>query len=125
MYGFPAKEILLGKTLNYTKAVDDVSFDVYTGETLGLVGESGCGKTTLGRTLLRLIEPTGGKIRFKDSDLLQYSPNDLRNLRKDIQIIFQDPYSALNPSITIGNAIQEVLQVHGYISHQRSNEKKK
>jgi len=76
------------------------------------VGESGCGKTTLGRALLRLVEPTGGEIIFRGNNLLQYSTADLRRLRKEIQIIFQDPYSALNPSITIGNAIQEVLQVH-------------
>ena len=109
---YPGKKSFLGKVADYTKAVDDVSFDVFTGETLGLVGESGCGKTTLGRTLLRLLEPNSGQILFKGNDLLQYKPAALRNLRKDIQIIFQDPYSALNPSITIGNAIQEVLQVH-------------
>ena len=109
---YPGKKSFLGKVVDYTKAVDDVSFDVFTGETLGLVGESGCGKTTLGRTLLRLLEPNSGQILFKGNDLLQYKPAALRNLRKDIQIIFQDPYSALNPSITIGNAIQEVLQVH-------------
>lgn len=109
---FPGKRNFFGKASDYTKAVDSVSFDVFTGETLGLVGESGCGKTTLGRTLLRLIEPTGGSIRFRGKDMLHYTPADLRSLRKDIQIIFQDPYSALNPSITIGNALQEVLQVH-------------
>ncbi len=109
---FPGKKNFFGRVSAYTRAVDNVSFDVYSGETLGLVGESGCGKTTLGRTLLRLIEPTGGNILFRGKNLLQYPPADLRRLRKDIQIIFQDPYSALNPSITIGNAIQEVLQVH-------------
>jgi peptide/nickel transport system ATP-binding protein len=109
---YPSKKNFLGKVLDHTKAVDDVSFDVYAGETLGLVGESGCGKTTLGRALLRLIEPTGGNILFKGTDLLKYSPQQLKQLRKDIQIVFQDPYSSLNPRITIGNAIQEVLQVH-------------
>jgi peptide/nickel transport system ATP-binding protein len=109
---YAGKKSFTGKVSAYTKAVDDVSFDVYTGETLGLVGESGCGKTTLGRSLLRLIEPTTGKIIFKGNDLLQYSSAAMRSLRKNIQIIFQDPYSALNPSITVGNAIQEVLYVH-------------
>ncbi len=118
---YPGKRNFLGKIFDYTKAVDDVSFDVFTGETLGLVGESGCGKTTLGRTLLRLIEPTDGEILFNGSNLLNYSATDLQKLRKDIQIIFQDPYSALNPSITVGNAIEEVLQVHKILpsSHQR------
>jgi peptide/nickel transport system ATP-binding protein len=109
---FPSKKNFLGKALHYTKAVDDVSFDVYRGETLGLVGESGCGKTTLGRCLLRLIEPTGGSIFFKGENLLSFSTDKLRKLRKDIQIIFQDPYSSLNPRLSIGNAIQEVLEVH-------------
>lgn len=121
---YPGKKNFLGKVFDYTKAVDDLSFDVFTGETLGLVGESGCGKTTLGRTLLRLIEPTDGKILFKGNDLLQYAPADLRRLRKDIQIIFQDPYSALNPSITIGNAIQEVLQVHKMLPSARQRKDK-
>jgi peptide/nickel transport system ATP-binding protein len=121
---YPGKKNFLGKIRDYSKAVDDVSFDVYAGETLGLVGESGCGKTTLGRALLRLIEPTGGDIIFKGSNLLQYSVGDLRRLRKEIQIIFQDPYSALNPSITIGNAIQEVLQVHRLLPSARQRKER-
>jgi len=121
---YPGKKKFIGKIAGYTKAVNDVSFDVYTGETLGLVGESGCGKTTLGRTLLRLIEPTAGKIIFRGNDLLNYSPPDLRRLRKNLQIIFQDPYSALNPSITIGNAIQEVLQVHNMLPSARQRKDK-
>ncbi|MEO6315157.1 MAG: ABC transporter ATP-binding protein [Chitinophagaceae bacterium] len=121
---YPGKKSFLGKVSGYTKAVDDVSFDVYTGETLGLVGESGCGKTTLGRTLLRLVEPTAGQLLFNGNDLLQYKPADLRRLRKKIQIIFQDPYSALNPSITIGNAIQEVLQVHQVLPSARQRKER-
>ncbi len=116
---YPGKKTFMGKVTQYTRAVDEVSFDVFNGETLGLVGESGCGKTTLGRTLLQLVRPSAGKILFRGEDLLQYHPRDLRRLRKDIQIIFQDPYSALNPSITIGNAIQEVLEVHGMLASAR------
>lgn len=100
------------KHKGFIKAVDDVSFVIHTGETLGLVGESGCGKTTLGRSLLRLVEPTAGSIYYKGEDLLSLSPALLRHKRKDIQIIFQDPYSSLNPRITIGSAISEVLAVH-------------
>jgi peptide/nickel transport system ATP-binding protein len=110
---FPGKKNWLGKSLSYTKAVDKVSFDVYKGETLGLVGESGCGKTTLGRTLLRLIEPTAGKIIYNGIELTAKKRDELRSLRKELQIIFQDPYSSLNPRITIGAAIAEPMKVHG------------
>ncbi len=110
---FPAQKAFFGKPTAFNKAVDNVSFDVYEGETLGLVGESGCGKTTLGRTLLRLIEPTAGSITYKDRSLHSISTRDLRSMRKDIQIIFQDPYSSLNPRISIGEAIAEPIKVHG------------
>ncbi len=102
------------------KAVDDVSFHVFEGETLGLVGESGCGKTTLGRALLRLIEPTSGKIFYRGSNFLNYPSEDLRMLRKEIQIIFQDPYSSLNPRLTVGNAIAEPLKVHGLYASEKN-----
>lgn len=110
---FPIREGILSRVVDHVKAVDDVSFDVYPGETLGLVGESGCGKTTLGRTILRLIEPTAGKITFHGKDITEIGGDELRDIRKRIQIIFQDPYSSLNPRITIGSAIIEPMQVHG------------
>ena len=109
---FPVKKTLFGKAVSFTKAVDNVSFEVYKGETLGLVGESGCGKTTLGRALLRLIEPTSGKIIYNGIDLTAKKKDELRSLRKDVQIVFQDPYSSLNPRITIGSAIAEPMKVH-------------
>jgi len=110
---YPSRRGLLGKPLRYTKAVDDVSFTIYRGETLGLVGESGCGKTTLGRALLRLIDPSSGRILFDGRDLAAYDAPELKKLRSHIQIIFQDPYSSLNPRMTVGAAISEVLAVHG------------
>lgn len=109
---YPIKKGLFGKTKSYVKAVDDITFDVFPGETLGLVGESGCGKTTLGRSILRLVEPTSGNIIFDGKDLTKLNKVDLRKMRRDVQIIFQDPYSSLNPKITVGNAIMEPLQVH-------------
>ncbi len=117
---FPKEKNWWGKPLSYTKAVDDVSFDVFEGETLGLVGESGCGKTTLSRTLLRLIPATSGKIWYDGKDLLSLSDAEMRTLRRDIQIIFQDPYSSLNPRMTIGNAIMEPMQVHGILENDRA-----
>jgi peptide/nickel transport system ATP-binding protein len=109
---FPIKRGIFGKAKDYVKAVDDVSFDVYPGETIGLVGESGCGKTTLGRAILRLIEPTAGNIIFEGKDITHIHKEDLRKLRKDIQIIFQDPYSSLNPRMTVGEAIIEPMRVN-------------
>jgi peptide/nickel transport system ATP-binding protein len=113
---FPKQKSFFGKTTDWLKAVDDVTLDVYEGETLGLVGESGCGKTTLGRTILRLNEPTSGEIYFEQKNILAYSPKEMRDLRKDMQIIFQDPYSSLNPRISIGKSIMEPMQVHTMLS---------
>jgi peptide/nickel transport system ATP-binding protein len=109
---YPINNGLFGKTTDYVKAVDQLNFEVYPGETLGLVGESGCGKTTLGRTILRLIQPTSGQIIFNGEDITHIGKTALRKLRKDIQIIFQDPYASLNPKLSIGRSILEPLQVH-------------
>jgi peptide/nickel transport system ATP-binding protein len=121
---FPAKKTFLGKVLDYTKAVDNVSFDVYEGETLGLVGESGCGKSTLGRAILRLIDATSGIVTYKGDNLLKINSHKLQLLRKDMQIIFQDPYSSLNPRLKIGDAIAEPLLVHGIIKSSKQRKEK-
>ena len=110
---FPLRKSIFGKTQEWFKAVNGVSLDVYQGETLGLVGESGCGKTTLGRTILKLIPARQGQILYKNEEILQLKEKDFRPLRKDIQIIFQDPYSSLNPGISIGEALMEPMEVFG------------
>lgn len=115
---FPTKKSFLGKTLAFTRAVDDVSFDIYPGETLGLVGESGCGKSTLGRTLLQLIPATDGQVLYKGTDLTKADAPTLKKLRREMQIIFQDPYSSLNPRMRIGEAIAEPLLVHQLVRNK-------
>jgi len=104
---------LIQRTVDYVRAVDDVSFDVYRGETLGLVGESGSGKSTTGRTLLQLYEPTGGNVYFEGKDLTKLDGPGLRKLRRDMQMIFQDPYASLNPRMNVGRIVAEPLVVHG------------
>lgn len=110
---YPLRKGVLGRVYDYVKAVDEVSLEVYEGETLGLVGESGCGKTTLGRSILRLAEPTGGKVWFDGIEVTALKGQALRDFRKQAQIVFQDPYSSLNPRMTIGEAIAEPMRVHG------------
>jgi len=109
---FPIKKGVFSKTIGNVKAVDDVSFTIKKGETLGLVGESGCGKTTVGRTILRLIEPTAGEVFFQGKDITKISEQELKTYRKKMQIIFQDPYSSLNPRITVGGMLNEILKFH-------------
>jgi len=109
---FPIKKGLLRRTVGYVRAVDDISFDVPSGSTFGLVGESGSGKTTAARTIARLIHATAGKVYFEGKDILQLPPPKLRKMRKDISIVFQDPYSSLNPRMTVGSIIAEPLKVH-------------
>ncbi len=116
---FPIHKGVLGKTIDYVKAVDDISFDVYPGEILGIVGESGSGKTTLGRTILRLIEPTSGSINYRGTDIRKLSTEEMRQYRKRLQIIFQDPYSSLNPHLTVGESIVEPMRVHEILNSEK------
>ena len=112
---FPVKKGFLQKTVGHVRAVDGVSFDVAAGETLALVGESGCGKTTAGRALLRLIEPTAGEVRFDGADMQSLKPPELRKLRRRMQIVFQDPYGSLNPRMTVANLVGDALTLHGLV----------
>ena len=109
---FPVRRGLFGRTAGYVKAVDGVSFTIAEGRTLGLVGESGCGKTTTGRTILALIPATAGRVRLLGHDVFSLPPDELRRLRRNMQIIFQDPYGSLNPRMTVGNIVGEALTVH-------------
>ncbi len=113
---FPIRTGILQRVTGHLKAVDDVSFEIREGETLGLVGESGCGKTTVGRTILRLIPATGGRVLYRGRNIFELSAAKMRRLRREIQIIFQDPVGALNPRMRVGRIVGEPLQVHGIAS---------
>ena len=111
---FPiTRGIIIQREVGAVQAVDNVTFDIRKGETLGLVGESGCGKSTTGRTILQLYRPTSGKVYYGDQDLTELKGEGLRRMRRNMQMIFQDPYASLNPRLTIGNIIAEPLEVHG------------
>ncbi|AST05565.1 ABC transporter ATP-binding protein [Anoxybacillus flavithermus] len=120
---FPITAGLFNKQIGQVKAVDDLSFSVYKGETLGIVGESGCGKSTTGRMLLRLIEPTEGSIIFENEEVTKLSPQQLRKLRRDMQMIFQDPFASLNPRHTVEKILEEPLIVHGIGSKEERRKK--
>jgi oligopeptide/dipeptide ABC transporter ATP-binding protein len=120
---FPIKAGVLKKVAGYVKAVDDISFEIKKGETLGLVGESGCGKTTIGRTILRLLPKTDGNVYFEGKDVFALKKEDLRKTRPRMQIIFQDPYSSLNPRMTVGQIVGEALEDHGLASKGQIKDK--
>jgi len=119
---FPIKGGLLGRTVGHLRAVDGVSFSVVTGETLGIVGESGCGKTTLAKTVLKLIEPTKGRIIFDGSDVTDLSGKKVMQLRRRMQIVFQDPYASLDPRQTVRSCLTEVMGIHGLVTSKRESE---
>ncbi len=122
--GFPLKTNWLGKVKKELKAVNQVSFDLYKGETLGLVGESGCGKTTLGRTILRLETASNGKVMYKGENILKYNKSQMQAFRKKFQIIFQDPYASLNPKLTVGATLMEVLSVHNLFKSKQARQER-
>lgn len=120
---FPIKGGLLGRTVNHVKAVDDISFEVFEGETVSIVGESGCGKSTTGRAILRLDEPTAGEVNFDGENLLSLNKSKMRKKRKDLQIIFQDPYASLNPRQTVSQIIEEVFEIQNLVPRKDRRQK--
>jgi peptide/nickel transport system ATP-binding protein/oligopeptide transport system ATP-binding protein len=119
---FPVRGGVFQRVTGWVKAVDGVTFSIKEGETLGLVGESGCGKTTIGRTMLRLLEPTSGSVNFEGNDIAQLSGQELKGMRRNMQIIFQDPFSSLDPRMTIGDTVGEGLRIHGIGTSEERHE---
>ena len=120
---FPVRGGILSRTVNWVRAVDEVDFDINGGETLGIVGESGCGKTTVGRAILRLVEPTGGEVYFEDRDIVKLNEKKMQRLRRDMQIVFQDPYWSLNPRMMVKDIVAEPLETHIKLGKKEKDER--
>ncbi len=123
MYFPLTRGIILQRRVGWVKAVDDISFQIYRGETLGLVGESGCGKSTTGRAILQLYKPTAGQVFFNGIDLTKLPPGEMRKMRRHMQMIFQDPYASLNPRMTVGSIIAEPMQIHKLVPKEQRNQR--